>query len=96
MWVPMKFFKRVGKVAYELKLLNELASVHPVFHVFMLKKCIGDPESSLPIKGLGVKDNLSYEEVSVQILDRPVKRLRNKKVNSLKVLWKNHLVEDAT
>ena len=29
-------------------------SVHPVFHVSMIKKCIGDPESILTIEGLGV------------------------------------------
>ena len=51
-----------------------------------MKKCVVDLESILPIEGLGVKDNLSYEEVSVQILDRQVKKLRNKEVASLKVL----------
>ena len=61
----------------------------------MLKKCIGDLESILPIEGLGVKDNLSYEEVPVQILDRQVKKLRNKEVVSVNVLWKNHLVVGA-
>ena len=58
---PYEMFQRVGKVAYELKLPIELASVHPIFHVSILKKCIGDPESILPIEGTGVKDNLSYE-----------------------------------
>ena len=52
----------------------------------MLKKCIGYPESILPIKGLGVKDNLSYEEFPFQFLDRQVKKLRNKEVTSVKVL----------
>ena len=93
---PSKILQRVGKVAYEFKLPSELSSVHPIFHVSMLKKCIGDPESILPIEGLAVKDNLSYEEVSVQILDRQVKKLRNKEVVFVKVLWKNHLVEGAT
>ena len=51
----------------------------------MLKKCIGDLESILPIEGLGVKDNLSYEEVLVQILYGQVKKLRNKEMVSLKV-----------
>ena len=67
---PYKFYQTVGKVAYELKLPNELALVHLVFHDSMLKKCIGDPESILPIEGLGVEENLSYEEVLVEILDR--------------------------
>ena len=43
-----------------------------------------------------MKENLSYEEVLVEILDRQVKRLRNKEVASVKVLWRNHLVEGAT
>ena len=82
-------------MAYELKLPNQLASVHPVFHVSMIKKWIGDPVSILPIEGLGVDENLSYDEVPVKILDFQDK-LRNKEVASVKVLWRNHLVKDAT
>ncbi|WMV32635.1 hypothetical protein MTR67_026020, partial [Solanum verrucosum] len=41
-------------------------------------------------------ESLSYEEVPVEILDRQVKRLRNKEIASVKVLWRNHLVEGAT
>ncbi|TMW86667.1 hypothetical protein EJD97_021037 [Solanum chilense] len=93
---PYEILKRVGKVAYKLKFPSEMTSVYLVFHVSMLKKCIGDPESILPIEGLGVKDKLFYEEVPFQILDRQVKKLRNKEVASLKVLSKNHLVEGAT
>ena len=62
----------------------------------MLKKCIGDPVSILPIEGLWVDENLSYEEALVEIRDRQVKKFRNKKVASLKVLWRNHLVEGVT
>ena len=91
-----EILQRVGKVAYELKLSSELDSVHSVFHVSMLKKYIDDPEFILPIEGLGVKDNLSYDEVPVQILDMQVKKLRNKEVVSVKVRWKNQLAEGAT
>ncbi|KAK4737357.1 hypothetical protein R3W88_001054 [Solanum pinnatisectum] len=93
---PYQVLKRVGKVAYELDLPNDLASVHPMFLVSMLKKYIGDPVSILPLEGLGVDENLSYEEVPIENLDRQVKRLRNKEVVSVKVLWRNHLVEGAT
>ena len=34
--------KRVGIVGYDLELQQELAIIHMVFHVFMLKMCIGD------------------------------------------------------
>ncbi|WMV08508.1 hypothetical protein MTR67_001893 [Solanum verrucosum] len=59
-----QILSRIGKVAYELDLPNDLASVHPVFHVSLLKKCFGDLTSMVPLEGLGVKENLSYEEVS--------------------------------
>ncbi|WMV09251.1 hypothetical protein MTR67_002636, partial [Solanum verrucosum] len=93
---PYQILKCIGKVAYELDLPNELAPVHPIFHVSMLKKCIGDPVSIIPLEGLGVDESLSNEEVPIEILDRQVKKLRNKKVSSVKVLWRNHLVEGAT
>ena len=52
---PYKILQKVVKVAYELILPSELVSVHPIFHVTMLKKSIGDPESVLlPIEGLDV------------------------------------------
>ena len=62
---PYEILQRFGKVAYEIRLPSELASIHLVFHVCMLKKCIGGPVSIFSIEGLGVKDNLSYEEVPI-------------------------------
>ena len=84
---------RVGEVAYELALPAELASIHPVFHVSMLKNCLGDPASILPVDGLVVCEDFSFEEIPVGILNRQVKRLRNKEIATVKVLWRNHLVE---
>lgn len=83
---PFQIIRRVGQVAYELQLPSELAAIHPVFHVSMLKKCLGDPQLVVPVESIGVKDSLSYEEVPVQILDRQVRRLRNKEIASVKVL----------
>ena len=62
----------------------------------MVKKCLGDTTSILPVEGLGVNENFSYEVVPVEILDRQVKRLRNKEIATVKVLWRNHLVNDVT
>ena len=43
-----------------------------------------------------MKDSLSYEDVLVYIFDRRVRRLRNKEVASVKVLWRSQSVEGAT
>ncbi|KAK4723875.1 hypothetical protein R3W88_026654 [Solanum pinnatisectum] len=88
--------KRIGNVAYELELPQELAAVHSIFHVSMLKKCMGDPSLIIPIEDIDIKDSLSYEEIPIQILDRQVRKLRTKEVASVKVLWRNQFVEEAT
>ncbi|WMV29121.1 hypothetical protein MTR67_022506 [Solanum verrucosum] len=77
---PYLILKRIGKVAYELELAADLAAMHPVFHISLLKKCVGDPTSVVPLESVAVKDSLSYEDIPVEILDRQVRRLRNKEV----------------
>ena len=62
----------------------------------MLRKFIGDIDSIVPLKNVSIDEDLTYEEVPVEILDRQVKRLRNKEVASVKVLWRNQKVESAT
>ncbi|WMV19302.1 hypothetical protein MTR67_012687 [Solanum verrucosum] len=93
---PYRILKRVGKVAYELESLEELAAIHPVFHISLLKKCVGDPTSIAQLENVVVKDSLTYEEEPVEILDRQVRRLRKKEVTSIKVLWRSQSVERAT
>ncbi|KAH0636415.1 hypothetical protein KY290_036860 [Solanum tuberosum] len=81
--------KRIGNVAYEVELPQELAAVHTVFHISLLKKCISDHLLIIPTENIGIKDNLSYEEVPVQILDHQVRKLRTNQAASVKVLWRN-------
>ena len=61
--IPNIFFKRVGNVAYDLELPQELASVHLVFHIYVLKKCLCDTSLIVPTKNIEIKDFLSYEEI---------------------------------
>ncbi|WMV32438.1 hypothetical protein MTR67_025823 [Solanum verrucosum] len=88
--------KRIGNVAYELELPSELAAVNPVFHISMLKNCMGDPSRNIPTEDIGIKDSLSYEEIPIQLLDHQIYKLRTKEVASFKVLWRNQFVEEAT
>ena len=52
--------------------------------------------SIMHIEGLEVDENLSYEKVPIEILDLHVKKLIIKEFSSVKILWRNHLVEGAT
>lgn len=70
---PYEILKIVGSVEYEWKLHNELDMIHPVFHGSMLKNCIVNPVSILPLEGSQVNEDLSYEEVPVDILDRKLR-----------------------
>ncbi|WMV14105.1 hypothetical protein MTR67_007490 [Solanum verrucosum] len=93
---PYRISKRIGNVPYELELPQELAAVHLVFYISVLKKCMGDPSLIIPTEDTGIKDSLSYEEIPVQILDRQVRKLRTKEVASVKVMWRNQFVEEPT
>ncbi|WMV13637.1 hypothetical protein MTR67_007022 [Solanum verrucosum] len=55
----------------------------------------GDPSLIIPTEDIGIKDNFSYEEISVQNLDCQLQKLRTKEVASVKVLWRNQFVEEA-
>ena len=57
---------------------------------------MSDSASIVPLESVAVKDILSYEDVPVEILDRQVRKLRNKEVASVKVLWRSQSVEGAT
>ncbi|KAL5564872.1 hypothetical protein UlMin_028036 [Ulmus minor] len=59
----------IGKVAFKLALPSELSAVHNVFHISMLRKYISDPSHVLESKPIEVREDLTYDEQPVQILD---------------------------
>ena len=62
----------------------------------MLRKYIPDPLHVLNYEPLQIRNDLSHEEVPVEILDCKEQVLRNKTISQVKVLWKNHLVKEAS
>ncbi|KAM2100660.1 hypothetical protein ACFX1T_027783 [Malus domestica] len=88
--------ERVGEVAYRLELPPGLSKVHDVFHVSMLRHYIFDPSHVIPLQLLEINSDLPYDEEPETILDWKDKVLRNKTVRLVKVLWRNHSVEEAT
>uniref|UniRef100_A0A1S4D076 Tf2-1-like SH3-like domain-containing protein n=1 Tax=Nicotiana tabacum TaxID=4097 RepID=A0A1S4D076_TOBAC len=92
---PYEILDRMGAVAYILALPPELSFIHPIFHVLMLRKCISDSSRVLESPAIPLDEKLSYEEEPITIVDRQVRKLRSKEILFVKVLWRNHIVEEA-
>ena len=87
---------RIGPLAYRLALPQALSQLHDVFHVSMLRRYRSNPSHVVQDGEIEVSDNLSYVEEPVQILDCKQRQLRNREIPMVKVLWKNHAIEEAT
>jgi hypothetical protein len=85
-----------GEVAYQLELPPQLSDVHDVLHVSQLKKCLRVPEEQIPMEELDAKEDLSYQEYPVKILETSDRVTRNKRIKMCKVQWSHHTEEEAT
>ena len=65
--------ERVRPVAYRLAFPPELAKLHNVFHVSMLRRYRSDESHVLPMQEVQVQPDFSYDEESKAILAREVK-----------------------
>jgi hypothetical protein len=84
---PFRIFRRVGEMAYQLELPDNLSDVHNVFHVSQLKKCLRVPEEQLPMEELSVQGDLTYTEYPIKILDTLTRVTRNQAIKMCKVQW---------
>ncbi|GKC35146.1 putative reverse transcriptase domain-containing protein [Tanacetum coccineum] len=75
---PFEIIKKVGPVAYQLDLPEELNGVHDTFHVSNLKKYLADPT-------LQVDAKLNFVEEPVEILEREFKKLKRSRIVIVKV-----------
>ena len=82
---PFRILERIGPMAYRLALTPDLANIHDVFHVSMLRRYISDSSHILVRPMIEIEKNLSYEERLVRILDRQEEGLRNKVIPLVKI-----------
>ena len=87
---------KIGDVAYRLALLSELSGVHNVFHVSVLKKYVPNPLHVLRHEPLEIREDATYVEKPVQIIDTKEQELRTPTIHWVKVLWESHRPEEAT
>ncbi|GJW98925.1 putative reverse transcriptase domain-containing protein [Tanacetum coccineum] len=82
-----EILERIVLVAYRLRLLEELNSVHDTFHVSNLKRCLVDANLHVPLEEIKVDKTLSFVEELVDIMDQEIKKLKRRKIALVKVRW---------
>jgi hypothetical protein len=93
---PFKILEKRGEVAYQLELPPQLSDMHDVFYVSQLKKYLRVPEEQIPMGDLDAKEDLSYQEYPVKILETSERVTQNKRIKMFKVQWSHHTEEEAT
>ena len=93
---PYEIIERIGPLAYRLALPPELSRIHNVFHVSMLRRYRSDPSHVIKDSEVEISENLSYMEEPIKIVDHKIKELRNREIPMVKVVWKNHGIEEVT
>lgn len=93
---PFKIIERVGKVAYRLQLPEEMSGIHNTFHVSHLRKCLVDETAYVPLNEIEVDNRLNYIEEPIAIVDREVRRIKNRDVKFVKIQWRHRKETDCT
>ncbi|KAF7153068.1 hypothetical protein RHSIM_Rhsim01G0082100 [Rhododendron simsii] len=91
---PYQVVKKLRLVAYELE-LPPYSKIHPVFHVSLLKKKLGQydvVQTELPL----VREVGQMQLEPVAILDRRLVKQHNRPVTKVWIQWSNSIPEDAT
>ncbi|GJV21318.1 putative reverse transcriptase domain-containing protein [Tanacetum coccineum] len=84
---PFENLERIGPVAYWLRLPEELSSVHDIFHLSNLKKCLTDANLHVPLDEIKIDKTLRFIEEPVEIMDREVRSLKRSRISLMKVCW---------
>jgi hypothetical protein len=82
---PFKILEKRAEVAYQLELSPQLSDVHDMFHVSQLKVCLHVPKEQMPMEDLDAKEDLSYQEYPIKILETSERVTRNKNIKMCKV-----------
>ncbi|KAK1664745.1 hypothetical protein QYE76_052904 [Lolium multiflorum] len=98
---PFKVLSRRGEVSYKLELPEEMAAVHDVFHISLLRKCLEVPEKTEVFKNIDhrsvdINTDLTYREVPIRILEEAYRTTRTRSIKFLKIQWSNHTEDEAT
>jgi hypothetical protein len=57
---PFPVLEQCGPVAYRLQLPEILSTVHNVFHISQLKKCLRVPDRTVEVTDVALEPDLTY------------------------------------
>ncbi|GJV56206.1 F-box domain containing protein [Tanacetum coccineum] len=82
-----KIITKVGTLAYQFELPDQLSQVHSTFHVSNMEKCLVDEPLAIPLDEIPIDDKLNFIEELVKTMDQEVKRLKQSRIPIVKVRW---------
>jgi hypothetical protein len=88
--------ERYGPVAYRLQLPETLSTIHNVFHVSQLKKCLRVPDRTIEVIDVVLEPDLTYSEHPIRVLDQKDRITRRKTLKFYKIQWNQHSEDEAT
>jgi hypothetical protein len=83
-------------VAYRLQLPKTLSTVHNVFHVSQLKKCLRVPDRTIDVMDVTLEPDLTYSEHPIRVLDQKDRITRRRVLKFYKIQWNQHTEDEAT
>ena len=90
---PFEVLERVRTLAYKVALPPSLSKIHNIFHVSTLRKYIYDPSHVMELEPIQISEDMTYEEVPIQIVDVMNKVLCHAVVKLVKIQWCNHSIQ---
>ncbi|XP_078178594.1 uncharacterized protein LOC144572795 [Carex rostrata] len=91
---PFEILDKIGTCAYRLN-LPDGSSIHPVFHVSLLKARVGSNQAVAPVLPL-IEPNPEILNLPQSIVARRMVKRQNSAISQLLIQWKGQGVEDAT
>jgi len=82
-----QILRKIGHVAYQICLPPFLSNLYNVFHVSQLRKYISNQSHVIRRDIVQLKNNLTFNAMFVQIVDKKVKELRDRQIPLVKVIW---------
>jgi hypothetical protein len=90
---PFEVLGRVGEAAYCVALPPQ---IHNVFHVSMLRKYVHDPSHVICFDDVDIRDDLTFDERPIEIVDRHERVTRSRTITFVKVRWQHHGIDECT